>query len=315
MRQGDPRCGSSRAGAAPGRAASQCPHDHCPCEAVRAELSSVTLHYTERTSITSSVGWYAGPIAFRSDRVLVNAYPVRRLAVRELRAALSRGADVREDGAATARRLSIGLEHLRRVLSGDVVVRLHLRPQPHGVARLQVADGCACVWCARRRDAAANRDPRGWTPPTGHNPTFWLLGLLLVSVGLPFFVVSSTAPLLQRWFAGTDHDAAADPYFLFAASNAGSLLALLSYPALFEPLLRLRAQSVVWTGGYVLLAGLILACTLITLRRSAGRHARPEARPLADIPFSTATPVAGEGRHCRRTRLVVRAKRQRGVTG
>jgi spermidine synthase len=136
--------------------------------------------------------------------------------------------------------------------------------------------------------------PAGWAPPTGHNPTFWLLGLLLVSVGLPFFVVSSTAPLLQRWFSGTDHDAAADPYFLFAASNAGSLLALLSYPALFEPLLRLRAQSVMWTGGYVLLAGLILACTLITLRRSAGRHARPDARPLAEIPFSTATPVAGE---------------------
>ena len=102
--------------------------------------------------------------------------------------------------------------------------------------------------------------PAGWTPPTGHNPTFWLLGLLLVSVGPPFFVVSSTAPLLQRWFAETDREsAAADPYFLFAASDLGSLLALLSYPALFEPLLRLRAQSVVWTGGYVLLAGLILA--------------------------------------------------------
>ena len=56
--------------------------------------------------------------------------------------------------------------------------------------------------------------PAGWVPPTQANPTPWLLALLLVAVGLPFFVVSASSPLLQTWFAATRHRAAADPYFL-----------------------------------------------------------------------------------------------------
>src|SRR5262249_13253098 len=63
--------------------------------------------------------------------------------------------------------------------------------------------------------------PGGWRPPTLSNPIPWLLALLLVAVGLPFFVVSTTSPLLQKWFASTGHRAAADPYFLYAASNVG----------------------------------------------------------------------------------------------
>src|SRR5208282_4455874 len=70
----------------------------------------------------------------------------------------------------------------------------------------------------------------GWVPPDNSNPIPWLLGLLTVSIGLPFFVLSSSAPLLQKWFANTDHPSAKDPYFLYAASNLGSMLALLSYP-------------------------------------------------------------------------------------
>src|SRR5262249_53160718 len=66
----------------------------------------------------------------------------------------------------------------------------------------------------------------GWEPPADGNPVFWLLGLLLVSVGLPFFVLATSGPLLQKWFAGTGHPGAADPYYLYAASNLGSLLAL-----------------------------------------------------------------------------------------
>ena len=57
--------------------------------------------------------------------------------------------------------------------------------------------------------------PDGWIPPAEGNPVPWLLGLLAVAVGLPFFVVSTTAPLLQRWLAGTHHPAAEDPYFLY----------------------------------------------------------------------------------------------------
>ncbi|HEU5099319.1 MAG TPA: hypothetical protein VFU22_09885, partial [Roseiflexaceae bacterium] len=72
--------------------------------------------------------------------------------------------------------------------------------------------------------------PAGWSPPTANNPIPWLLALLLVAVGAPFFVVSTSSPLLQSWFAGTKHRAATDPYVLYAASNAGSMLALISYP-------------------------------------------------------------------------------------
>ena len=72
-------------------------------------------------------------------------------------------------------------------------------------------------------------------PPADENPSFWLLCQLTLSAGLPFFVISTTAPLLQKWFAGTGHKASSDPYFLYSTSNAGSLLALLAYPFLIEP--------------------------------------------------------------------------------
>jgi hypothetical protein len=105
-----------------------------------------------------------------------------------------------------------------------------------------------------------------WTPPTDVNPTMSLLGLLVSSVGLPFFAVSTTAPLLQRWFTKTGHPSAADPYFLYAASNAGSFLALLSYPLLVEPLLPLSIQARSWAIGYLVFVGLIAASAFGMLR-------------------------------------------------
>lgn len=108
--------------------------------------------------------------------------------------------------------------------------------------------------------------PDGWIPPPDSNPVPWLLGLLAVAVGLPFFVVSTTAPLLQRWLAATDHPAAADPYFLYRASNLGSVLGLLAYPVLVEPSLRLAQQGRLWSGGYVLLVVLVLACATVVWR-------------------------------------------------
>jgi hypothetical protein len=89
--------------------------------------------------------------------------------------------------------------------------------------------------------------PSGWTPPTAASPVSWLLALLTVAVGLPFFVLAASGPLLQHWFAGSGHRAARDPYFLFAASNLGSMLGLLGYPALVEPTLGLGHQSRYWT--------------------------------------------------------------------
>ena len=103
-------------------------------------------------------------------------------------------------------------------------------------------------------------------PPGGENPIPWLLGLLVTAVGLPFFVVSTGGSMLQRWFARTTHGDARDPYFLYAASNLGSLLGLLAYPLLIEPNLPLAAQSYAWTVGYILLAGFTLACAWFALR-------------------------------------------------
>ncbi|MHC4446812.1 MAG: spermidine synthase [Planctomycetota bacterium] len=105
-------------------------------------------------------------------------------------------------------------------------------------------------------------------------PIAWLLVTLTLSVGLPFFVVSTSAPLLQRWFSRTDDAAAGDPYFLYAASNAGSLLALLGYPLLVEPLLGLDAQRTVWSIGYGLFAVLTIGCGAIVIGR--GRTAMAE---------------------------------------
>ncbi|MBA3247918.1 MAG: hypothetical protein H0T63_07530, partial [Pyrinomonadaceae bacterium] len=102
-------------------------------------------------------------------------------------------------------------------------------------------------------------------PRTG-DPTLWLLIRLLLVVGLPFFVLSTSGPLLQRWFSHTRHEAASDPYFLYAASNAGSLLALLGYPLLLEPFFDLRQQSWLWSYAYAALVGLFMLCALALWR-------------------------------------------------
>src|SRR5262249_8854626 len=91
--------------------------------------------------------------------------------------------------------------------------------------------------------------------PTEESPVVWLLLLLLISVGLPFFILSASPPLLQKWFSRTGHPAAKDPYFLYAASNLGSMLALLGYPTLIEPYLPVKkdhwlSQCWLWTIGY-----------------------------------------------------------------
>ncbi|MDD5580843.1 MAG: fused MFS/spermidine synthase [Methylobacter sp.] len=105
--------------------------------------------------------------------------------------------------------------------------------------------------------------PENTTPPTESNPTFWLLWTLFVAIGMPFFVVSTTAPLLQKWFANIGHHTSHDPYYLYAASNAGSLIALLSYPFLLEPAIGLANQKTYWSVGYLILCGLIAGCAFI----------------------------------------------------
>jgi trans-aconitate methyltransferase len=120
--------------------------------------------------------------------------------------------------------------------------------------------------------------PEGWPSPTQGHPIAWLLALMLAAVGLPFFAVAATSPLIQKWFASTGHRHASDPYFLYAASNAGSMLALLSYPVWVEWRWHLAEQSHWWTWGYGLLVILTTACIVCLWRSSIGS---PVAEPAA----------------------------------
>jgi hypothetical protein len=101
--------------------------------------------------------------------------------------------------------------------------------------------------------------------PRVGNPAPWLLGRLFLIVGLPFFVLSTLTPLLQRWFAATRHTSARDPYFLYAASNLGSLCALVGYPLAIEPLFALRRQSLLWALSYGALTLLVALCGAVAL--------------------------------------------------
>lgn len=108
--------------------------------------------------------------------------------------------------------------------------------------------------------------PAGWSPPAGHNPTPWLLALFAAGVGLPFFVVATSSPLLQRWFSLSGHPSSSDPYFLYAAGNLGSILGVVAYPALAEPLLRVRDQAHLWTAAYGVLVAVTGICALLVWR-------------------------------------------------
>jgi spermidine synthase len=97
-------------------------------------------------------------------------------------------------------------------------------------------------------------------PSQGAWPALSLLVHLTLVAGPVVFAISATAPLLQSWFSDLDHETAGDPYFLYASSNAGSLLALLSYPFLVEPALPLHQQAVLWSWGFgILAAGIALS--------------------------------------------------------
>jgi hypothetical protein len=123
----------------------------------------------------------------------------------------------------------------------------------------------------------------GWGQPPSRGEAFWLLGLFAASIGLPFFALAANGPLMQAWFVRTDHPSARDPYFLFAASNVGSFLALISYPTVVEPFLRLREQTWLWTVGFYVLILLIAACGVLLLRSAnlspAAATARSETAP------------------------------------
>lgn len=103
-----------------------------------------------------------------------------------------------------------------------------------------------------------------WQPPPGADPTWNLFGALATSVGLPYLLLASTTPLLQSWYAGARQHTL--PYRYFAVSNAGSLLALLSYPVLFEPRLTAHQQAWSWSAAFAVFVALCLAATFFPTR-------------------------------------------------
>jgi len=118
----------------------------------------------------------------------------------------------------------------------------------------------------------------GWNPPATGSPALWLVLLLSVTVGLPFMVLSTTSPLIQHWFSRTGHAHAQDPYFLYRASNLGSALGLLSYPALIEPHFGLHAQTDLWRDGYVAFLVLSVLClAAVAWSRSLGASPLPSS--------------------------------------
>jgi hypothetical protein len=119
--------------------------------------------------------------------------------------------------------------------------------------------------------------PKGSGAIGTENPTWGVLVTLALMVGPTFFAISAGAPLIQRWFSTTQDKDAKDPYFLYGASNLGSMLALLSYPFIVEPNMFLTAQTLMWKYGYLALCGTMAICALVI---------RFQKRPVAGSEIS-----------------------------
>jgi spermidine synthase len=134
---------------------------------------------------------------------------------------------------------------------------------------LLVLSVAVLVWLSFRWKTPITPDV-AWKPSPDANPTWRIVELLLVSVAFPFFLLSTTGPLVQKWFARAHPNES--PYRLYALSNFGSLLGLLTYPFLIEPGLTIRSQAWVWSAGYLVYAVASALCT----RATAGKSDSPE---------------------------------------
>ncbi|HSV04343.1 MAG TPA: fused MFS/spermidine synthase [Phenylobacterium sp.] len=123
-------------------------------------------------------------------------------------------------------------------------------------------------------------------PPSWTHPALWLLGVLAASIGPPFAILSATAPLAQAWHARIVRaEAGKEPYVLYAASNLGSLIALLAYPIVVEPVFTVRGQTLGWSAGYVAFALLLATLAIVCARAPA---LAPEA-PAGEAPAAAVT--------------------------
>ncbi|HUR20663.1 MAG TPA: fused MFS/spermidine synthase [Vicinamibacterales bacterium] len=144
-----------------------------------------------------------------------------------------------------------------------IATNLPLRRQARLHVALLVASSVAVLWFSVAPSPA-------WKPVAGESPVERILGLLLVSIGAPFLLLSATAPLLQSWFSRTRPERF--PYKLYAVSNLGSLLAILSYPFLIEPSIALRRQATIWSWTYMVFA---LACGLVAWKVMSAEAIEP----------------------------------------
>ncbi len=129
-----------------------------------------------------------------------------------------------------------------------------------------------------------------WTPTASEHPVPWLIALLTISIGVPFFAISATAPLLQSWFSRSDHPHASDPYFLYVSSNLGGIVALLAYPVVVEPMFGLTLQGRLWMAAYALLAALI---ALFALRLWTAQRKHPFGE-IAEVAATLGTMTLGD---------------------
>ena len=130
-----------------------------------------------------------------------------------------------------------------------------------------------------------------WKPAGASEPTLQILGLLAVTVGLPYFLLSTTGPLLQAWYARRFHGAM--PYRLYALSNAGSMFALISYPVLFEPTFTTHQQSGMWSWSYGVFI-VLCAFTAFKSQPVRGRHAAGSRKPNRPARLSARVPPTGK---------------------
>lgn len=173
---------------------------------------------------------------------------------------------------------------------------LSARLPARAAAALHVALLAAIAW------AFPLASPGGWGAPPAHQ-ALWLFARLALTIGPPFVLLAATAPLLHAWLASTRHRGARDPYFLYAASNAGSLVALAAYPVLIEPLLGLGRQRRLWTVGLAVAVASLAVCAASTMRL-AGR--KPDATGPSP-PSRHERAVAGASRWPARARWLVLA--------
>ncbi len=163
----------------------------------------------------------------------------------------------------------------------------------HGLSRLLAPRRQAIVHLAMLAAAGAwlwLPQPEA-TPPGAVDPLLWQLGFLARSIGLPFLALAAGAPLLQGWFSHLGQRRSNDPYFLYSASNLGSLAGLLGYPLLIEPGLGLAGQRLAWTVGFAVLLLLAAACALALKRSAAPGAEAGDARPGSGEPAAPPSPA------------------------